>query len=98
MAETPSEFEKIMSATLGDFQRGIKAIAPDHEIGADARRVSLQTDDYSVEIDFEAIEPIVHSPLLSIPRAKVTLAFDQTPAEARKKFMERFELAFQRGG
>lgn len=87
-----------MSATLGDFQRGIKAIAPDHEIGANEHRVSLQNDDYSVEIVFEAIESVVHSPLLAIPRAKVTLAFDQTPAEARKKFMDRFELAFQRGG
>lgn len=36
--------------------------------------------------------------LLELPRAKVTIAFEQVPTSARTAFLKRFDLAFQRGG
>jgi len=98
MVETPSQIEKIMSATLGDFQRSIKTLSPDHTLRPDGRSVRLDEDGYSVEIRYEPTGTKTFGTLLVIPQAKITLDFDQANAKARKDFIRRFDFAFQRGG
>ena len=98
MADTPPQIEKIMSATLGDFQRSLATLAPGHTLHPDGRGILIEEDGYKVEIRFEPIESKVYGGLLEIPRAKVTLTFDNASPQARKKFVSRFDFAFQRGG
>jgi hypothetical protein len=98
MADIPEQVEKIMSATLGDFQRSIKTLAPDHTLRPDGHSVRLQEDGYSVEIHYEPTGTKTFGTLLVIPQAKITLDFDQASPKARKDFIHRFDFAFQRGG
>ena len=97
MTASDRQVEKIMSITLADFQRSIKVLAPDRTMGPEEKAVSLDLEGASAEVRFEAIESKAHG-LLVIPRARVTLDFDESSSEARQAFLERFDFAFRRGG
>lgn len=52
----------------------------------------------SVAITYREEKPARLGGLLSLPRATVTLAFENVPDEARRDFLARFDRTFQRGG
>ena len=98
MAAGDRQVEKIMSMTLADFHRNLKVLDPDLSLGPQAKSVRLELDGASAEILFESMDSKTYGTLLEIPRARVTLDFDDSSAEAQQAFLERFDFAFRRGG
>lgn len=92
------QVEKIMSMTLADFHRNLKILAPEHTMGPQQKTVRLDLDGASAEIRFESMDSKTYGGLLKIPRALITLSFDDSSAEARQAFIDRFDFAFRRGG
>ena len=92
------QVEKIMSMTLADFHRNLKVLAPEHTMGPQQKKIRLDLDGASAEIRFESMDTKTYGTLLNIPRARVTLDFDDSSPEARQAFLERFDFAFRRGG
>ena len=97
MAASDPQVEKIMSMTLADFHRSISVLAPELDLGPQQKTVHLDLEGASAQVRFEAIDSKAHG-LLVIPRARVTLEFDESSPEARQAFLERFDFAFRRGG
>lgn len=54
--------------------------------------------DGSVSIAYRDEPPATLGGLLSLPRATVTLTFNDVAEAARKDFLARFDRTFQRGG
>ena len=92
------QVEKVMSMTLADFHRNLKVLAPQHTIGPQQKKIRLDLEGASAEIRFEIIDSKTYGGLLKIPRALITLSFDDSSAEARQAFVDRFDFAFRRGG
>ena len=88
----------MMALTLADFHRSLKALAPDLVLQDGQTEVALPEDGKPVRITFEPQEGATLGGLLALPRARVTLAFDNTDREERARFLARFDRAFQRGG
>ena len=59
------------------------------EVGDSTRGLTIRLRD---------LPPRRLSGLLSLPRIEVTLTFRGHTPEARQAFLERFDLAFRRGG
>lgn len=89
--------EKIMALTLPEFQASLAALS---KSGATAGPggVRLPIGIGAVEISFEPLPPVLLGGLLELPRARVSLAFDNVPPPERKAFLVAFDIAFQRGG
>ena len=98
MAAAEAQVEKIMSMKLGDFRRGVQSLGFDFTRLDGAEGVRIDEQDFTVEIRYEAMDTQTYGTLLKIPRARVTLLFDGTSAEAQRKFLERFDFYFQKGG
>ena len=98
MAAGNSQVEKIMSMTLADFHRNLKVLAPERTLESQEKTVRLDLEGASAEIRFQAIESKVYGGRLEIPRARVTLDFDESSPEARQAFLDKFDFAFRRGG
>lgn len=98
MSATPERVEKLMALTLADFHRSVKVLAPELAITPDQSNIAIQVNGGQVEIVFEEQEGATLGRLLTLPRAKVTLVFDDMDAEGRSGFLARFDQAFQRGG
>lgn len=98
MAAGDRQVEKIMSMTLADFHRNLKVLAPECTLGPQQQTVRLDLDGASAEIRFESMASKTYGNLLNIPRARVTLSFDESSAETRQAFIDRFDFAFRRGG
>ena len=92
------QVEKIMSMTLADFHRSLKVLAPERTMGSQQKMIRLDLDGTSADIRFESMDSKTYGTLLNIPRARVTLDFDESSPEARQAFLERFDFAFRRGG
>lgn len=90
--------EKIMALTEVEFWSSLKALDPAcvPEAGSGTARLALPGG--HVEIQFAADPPVVLGGLLSLPRARVRLVFDGPAEAARREFLRRFDVAFQRGG
>ena len=98
MTADDRQVEKIMSMTLADYHRSLKVLAPELEMGPQQKTVRLDLDGTSAEIRFEVMDSKTYGTLLEIPRARVTLDFDESSPESRLAFLERFDFAFRRGG
>lgn len=92
------QVEKIMSMTLADFHRSLKVLAPERTMGPREKTVRIDLEGASAEVRFEAIDSKTYGGRLEIPRALVTLDFDDSSAEAQQAFLDRFDFAFRRGG
>ena len=98
MTASDRQVEKIMSMTLADFHRSLKVLDPDLVLGPEVRSVRLDMEGASAQVLFEDMDSKTYGTLLEIPRARVTLDFDDSSPEARQAFIERFDFAFRRGG
>ena len=90
--------EKIMSLDLGEFHRSLRVLAPGLSAAPDQTRFVVSEGDFSVTLTFESLPSSTLGGLLSLPRARVHLAFDGAPERDRVAFLGRFDRAFQRGG
>ncbi|MEL6372803.1 MAG: hypothetical protein AAFR04_02420 [Pseudomonadota bacterium] len=90
--------EKTMSLSLREFEISLRRLdAAPETVGADTYR--LAHGDGTVDISARALEPAVLGKLMRLPRCLITIRFSDTHDEAaRRAFLVRFDLAFQRGG
>ena len=98
MTASDRQVEKIMSMTLADYHRSLKVLAPELSLGPKQKTVRLDLEGASAEVRFEDMDSKTYGTLLRIPRARVTLDFDDSSPAARRAFLERFDFAFRRGG
>ena len=98
MTASDRQVEKIMSMTLADYHRSLKVLAPELTLAPHQKTVRLDLEGASADVRFEDMDSKTYGTLLKIPRARVTLDFDDSNPEARQAFLERFDFAFRRGG
>ena len=84
-----------MSASPDEFHRSISVLDASRPPALSHR---LACGSGVVTITYAALPSVRLSTLLELPRAKVTLTFEETTEQERALFMPRFDLAFQRGG
>lgn len=89
--------EKLMSLSRGEFEKSIAALATG-KIAIDDGVARLAEGDGRIEIAFHALPPRRLGGLLLLPQARVTLDVQGLDEAAAVAFLQRFELAFQRGG
>ncbi|MDA7949337.1 MAG: hypothetical protein MPJ78_17895 [Hyphomicrobiaceae bacterium] len=94
----PDTAEKIMSLTLADFHRSIKALAPDLVAQEGQTTFTVVEGDTDVLIRYEPLEKATLGGLLAMPRARVTIEHGNLDTSRCKAFLARFDRAFQRGG
>jgi|CXWK01.1.fsa_nt_gi hypothetical protein len=88
--------EKIMSLTREDFLASLRHAGPADDLGGDVHAVALNTG--RAIIRFQKLPGARLGGLLDLPRAKVTIAFEDVAESDRTAFLKRFDMAFQRGG
>ncbi len=92
----PERVEKIMALTEREFAASLRVLDP--QAVPVAGRVALAFADGAVTVTLEHLPPVTLGGLVTLPRARVTLDFGDTPPEGRAALLARFDLAFQRGG
>lgn len=94
---TPMHVEKLMSLSRAEFENSLAALA-----GADVALVDgvARIDEAAgrIAITFHALPPKRFGGLLLLPQARVTLDVTGLDEAAAVAFLQRFDLAFQRGG
>jgi len=91
--------EKTMSLSLAEFEKSLARINPDIDavkVAPGHYALALETE--RVVLDVTVLEPMLMGGLVKLPRCKVIIRFDETPAEQRAIFLNKFDQAFQRGG
>ncbi len=89
--------EKIMSISMAEYAASLdKAIGLTQ--GEQITCVARAVGSGRVTITFETLTPVRLGGLLELPRARVTLTFAGLSERERNAFLDRFDLAFQRGG
>ena len=88
---------KTMALSRGEFEASLAAL------GGEPRRcndgsVRLPLGGGTVAIVYRLLDPVRLGGLLELPRAEVTLVFNEVDDANARAFLRRFELAFQRGG
>ncbi len=87
---------KTMSLSQAEFDRSMRILAPEN---APSKFHSLPCGAGCVVIRYDALPSVTLGTLLALPRARITLTFSTVvTADDRARVLERFDLAFQRGG
>lgn len=94
---TAMHVEKLMSLSRGEFEKSIAALAGGPVAIADGV-ASLTEAGGSIAIAYHALPPKRLGGLLLLPQARVTLDIEALDEARAVAFLQRFELAFQRGG
>lgn len=89
--------EKVMSLTLAEFQGSIAPLLG-RRLEVDKTSADIAVGAGRVVIGYEARASVRFGGLLELPRALVSLTFDDVAADEQVRFVKRFDLAFQRGG
>lgn len=98
MESPEGRVEKIMSLSLQEFHRGLKALLPDIAVNTGQKEATIPAGAGSVTITYDPLEGATFGGLLSLPRAKITIATIGLDEEEAQAFLDRFNKAFQRGG
>jgi hypothetical protein len=89
--------EKIMSLSTAEYARTLgQLLGPLPGEGAACVAVAIGSGE--VRIAYEPLDAVRLGGLLELPRARVTLSFTGATASEREHFLQRFDVAFQRGG
>ena len=88
---------KTMSMTEREFEAGCQRLAaPGDCVGGQAAKVAVATG--LAHIRYEPLEGVTLGGLLKLPRARVTISFENVTRKDQAAFVRRFDVAFQRGG
>lgn len=87
--------DKIMSLSPEEFHRSMAVLDPARPPSTVHR---FECSGGVITINFVSLPSVRLGDLLALPRARVTLRFDDVAPAARTEFLSRFDLAFQRGG
>lgn len=94
-ARLPFSDSRLMSLSLSEFKASIAKLGPHRTIG------EIPVFDIAggtVAVRYEPAPPKVFGGLLSLPQAHIKLVFDGVEERDRTAFIDRFDIAFQRGG
>lgn len=94
--EAPQTVEKIMSASRAEFARSL-AVLLEVPIAPETP-AQIAVGQGRVIIDYQPLPPARLGGLLELPRARVTLEMRDVSTQEAAAFLDRFDLAFQRGG
>jgi hypothetical protein len=89
--------EKLMTITRAELEASLAKLDPAARLDA-AGHARVRIAGVAAALTFEALPKRRVGGLISLPQARVTLAFDGTSADERAGFLRRFDIAFQRGG
>ena len=96
--ETESHaFTQELGVSEEEFFRLLPAAIGHREFARDERTVRMEVDGHVVTLELGS-EEVRRLGSLELPYLEVTFRFFGLPAEAEARFMDRFELYFQRGG
>ena len=87
--------EKLMTLSRNEFLSALGNVGGVEPAGQSWR---ARLAEGSVAITYTPQPSVRLGGLLDLPRAKITLEFQNADDAARKDFLQRFDLAFQRGG
>ncbi len=93
-----TKITKLMSMSRNEFIHSFKKFAPDYRGSMSATSFRLDAGKGSVTIEIEVLPDRAITSLFILPQANVTLTMDGLSQGQQKKFMERFDISFQRGG
>ncbi len=88
---------KVMSISRADFARSLAVLDPGAVLDANGL-APARAAGISARIQFEELAQRTLGGVLSMPQARVTIAFEEPCARKREAFLARFAVAFQRGG
>lgn len=89
---------KEMSISKSEFRATLARLSPVAAALTEAESIRFPIAGGHVAIEFAVLSPVTLGGLLALPRAKVTLTFQDVAAADRTAFLRRFDIAFQRGG
>ncbi len=89
---------KLMSMSRNEFIHSFKKFAPDYRGPLAASRFDLKHKSGSVTIEIEELPKRTLGGLLALPQSSITLTMTGLSKDERQKFLERFDISFQRGG
>lgn len=96
--DAPLVVEKTMTLSADEFWKSIAALWDRPCVGTRELPLPIGCGSGRAEISFLALPPARLGGLLELPRAKVTIAFHGVDGQERRRFLGRFDIAFQRGG
>lgn len=88
--------ERIVSATLGEFVRGLDTAFPG-AVNGEGERFRAQWNGATMDIELRPLPPYVVG-RLSLPSLAVRIRFDGGAPEANAAMLRRLDLATHRGG
>ena len=87
-----------MAANASEYASGMARLTRDMTSRVDGPATVVELDGGSVAITYTPKEGRRLSPLLVMPAADVTFAFNGVEDAERTAFIAKFDLVFQRGG
>jgi hypothetical protein len=97
MSGSPGCVRKVMSASDSEFAQSLGVLLG-RPMSISELPLQLALGSGHVVISRELLPGVRLGGLLEMPRAAVTLTFQSVDEAARARFIQRFDLAFQRGG
>ena len=89
--------EKTMALSRGELNKTLEAFVG-AALPAGEDSIELRLGPGRVRLRFEPLAPVRLGGLLELPRARLLIEFRDVDAGDREAFLDRFDLAFRRGG
>ena len=93
----PDTIDKVMSISQAEFLASLVHVGNVSENSAGFWSSALHGGG-TADIRYQPLQGVRLGGLLELPRARVSISFNGGTDAARRAFLHRFELAFQRGG
>jgi len=87
-----------MSMSRNEFIHSFKKFAPDYSGSMNASSFELATGKGSVTIEIEVLPERAITSLFILPQANITLTMNNLSSCEQRRFLDRFDISFQRGG
>ena len=94
---SPEAFEREMACTEAEWLRWLPAAVGAREWRCEPGLATVKIDAGELHLAWRALEPRTIA-LVRLPRLHVSFRFEGVEGQARRAFMERFDLYLQRGG
>ncbi len=93
----PERFERDMGTSEAEWRAALPRAIGEHACVLGPDRAEVQVGEGRLHLRWQVLPPRVIA-LLRMPRLGVQFAFEGVDADARLRFMKRFDLTLQRGG
>jgi len=89
---------KLMSMSRSEFIHSFKKFAPDYRGSLNASSFELAVGKGSVTIEIDVLPERAITSLFILPQANITLTMNNLSSCEQRRFLDRFDISFQRGG